>query len=52
MPPLPENKQKAIATPRMGVLNKCYLRFPEVFWSDDVDWLENIVKQIANVLIT
>jgi monoamine oxidase len=23
----------------MGVLNKCYLRFEEVFWPEDVDWL-------------
>ncbi len=26
----------------MGVLNKCYLRFQEPFWSKEVDWLEYI----------
>jgi monoamine oxidase len=29
----------------MGVLNKCYLRFPEIFWPDDVDWLEYIAEE-------
>lgn len=41
-PELPQNKQTAIAKLGMGVLNKCYLRFPTVFWSADVDWLEYI----------
>lgn len=41
-PELPQNKQTAIAKLGMGVLNKCYLRFPDVFWSADVDWLEYI----------
>jgi monoamine oxidase len=41
-PELPQNKQTAIAKLGMGVLNKCYLRFPDAFWSDDVDWLEYI----------
>lgn len=41
-PPLPPEKQGAIAKLGMGVLNKCYLRFPEVFWAEDVDWLEYI----------
>jgi monoamine oxidase len=45
VPPLPEKKQKAIATLGMGVLNKCYLRFPHVFWPDDVDWLEYIADE-------
>ena len=41
-PPLPEAKTTAIARVGMGVLNKCYLRFPRVFWPDTVDWLEQI----------
>jgi monoamine oxidase len=41
-PELPQNKQTAIAKLGMGVLNKCYLRFPDAFWSNDVDWLEYI----------
>ncbi|WP_448574420.1 flavin monoamine oxidase family protein [Trichothermofontia sp.] len=41
-PPLPSDKQAAIAKLGMGVLNKCYLRFESVFWPDDVDWLEYI----------
>lgn len=38
-PPLPDDKQHAIDTLIMGVLNKVYLRFPDVFWDDDVDWI-------------
>lgn len=41
-PELPAGKQNAIAKLGMGVLNKCYLRFPEAFWPADVDWLEHI----------
>lgn len=41
-PALPADKQEAIAKLGMGVLNKCYLRFQEAFWPDDVDWLESI----------
>jgi monoamine oxidase len=41
-PELPREKQDAIAKLGMGVLNKCYLRFQEAFWPDDVDWLEYI----------
>ncbi|MFH7243989.1 MAG: flavin monoamine oxidase family protein [Spirulina sp.] len=38
-PPLPQDKQNAIAKLGMGVLNKCYLRFSDSFWPGDVDWL-------------
>jgi monoamine oxidase len=41
-PELPRSKQNAIAKLGMGVLNKCYLRFPDVFWSADADWLEYV----------
>ncbi|WP_230211146.1 flavin monoamine oxidase family protein [Streptomyces kaniharaensis] len=37
-PGLPADKQAAIGKLGMGVLNKCYLRFPKVFWAD-TDWL-------------
>jgi monoamine oxidase len=39
VPELPAKKRQAIAALGMGVLNKCYLRFEEAFWPDDVDWL-------------
>lgn len=45
VPALPEKKQTAIATLGMGVLNKCYLRFPKVFWPNNVDWLEYIAEE-------
>lgn len=45
VPPLPESTTTAISKLGMGVLNKCYLRFPEVFWPDDVDWLEYIPEK-------
>ncbi|NJP99094.1 FAD-dependent oxidoreductase [Streptomyces sp. PLAI1-29] len=40
-PGLPKAKRTAIATLGMGVLNKCYLRFPTVFWPD-TDWMTYI----------
>lgn len=42
VPALPTAKRDAIAGLGMGVLDKCYLRFPEVFWPDDVDWIEYV----------
>lgn len=41
-PALPAQKQKAIESLKMGVLNKCYLRFPKVFWESKYDWLEYV----------
>ena len=41
-PALPTAKQEAITKLGMGLLNKCYLRFPSVFWPADVDWIEYI----------
>ncbi|MEL6615392.1 MAG: NAD(P)/FAD-dependent oxidoreductase, partial [Bacteroidota bacterium] len=35
-PELPEAKQTAIRRMGMGCLNKLYLRFPDVFWPEDV----------------
>lgn len=44
-PALPEATAKAIDKLEMGVLNKCYLRFKEVFWPKNVDWLEFIPQR-------
>jgi len=41
IPELPDQKQNAITKLGMGVLNKCYLRFDQAFWTN-VDWLEYI----------
>ena len=41
-PGLPEGKCRAISALGMGTLNKCFLRFPSVFWPATVDWLEYI----------
>lgn len=38
-PALPAAKRKAIAGLGMGLVNKCFLRFPSVFWPEDVDWI-------------
>lgn len=38
-PPLPEAHQAAIDGLGMGVLNKVFLQFDEVFWDDTVDWI-------------
>ncbi len=40
-PALPAPTQRSIDALGMGVLNKCYLRFPAVFWPE-VDWLEYV----------
>lgn len=41
-PPLPDRMQGAIQALGVGVLNKCYLRFGEVFWPRGIDWLQYI----------
>ena len=38
-PPLPQAKQAALQKFGSGVLNKLYLRFPEVFWDKEADLL-------------
>ncbi len=38
--PLAGRRRKAIETLRMGLLNKCWLRFDRIAWPDDVDWIE------------
>jgi monoamine oxidase len=39
VPDLPRAYRDAIGALGMGTLNKCYLRFAEPFWPEDVDWL-------------
>lgn len=41
-PALPDDKRAAIEGLGVGVLDKCYLRFPRAFWPDDVDWIEYV----------
>jgi monoamine oxidase len=41
-PPLPAKKQDAIAHLNMGVLNKVYMRFPQVFWDIESDWIDYV----------
>jgi len=36
-PPLPDSKQSAIGRLDMGVLNKVYLKFREVFWDEEIE---------------
>lgn len=44
-PPLPPSKVAAISGLGVGVLNKCFLRFPSVFWDAQSDWLSHIPAQ-------
>lgn len=37
--PLARDRAMAIDRLRMGLLNKCWLRFDRVRWPDDVDWI-------------
>ena len=38
--PLLPSRRKAIETIGMGLLNKCWLRFDQVAWPAEVDWIE------------
>ena len=38
-PPLPKKKRAAINGLGMGVLDKVFLKYPEVFWDADVTWI-------------
>lgn len=44
-PGLPQAKRKAIDGLAMGVLNKCFLRFPRAFWPTEVDWIERVPER-------
>lgn len=37
--PLARKRQKAIDRLKMGLLNKCWLRFDRMAWPEDVDWI-------------
>ena len=41
-PGLPPAKVEAIQALQMGVLDKVFLRFPQVFWDPATDWIEYI----------
>jgi monoamine oxidase len=41
-PALPAGKQAAINRLGMGLLNKLYLRFPDVFWDEEGEWIGHI----------
>lgn len=38
-PPLPDRKRKAISRLGMGLLDKLYLQFDDVFWDEDKTWI-------------
>ena len=43
-PPLPTEKQEAITTMGAGLLDKLFLRFPTIFWDEEVeifDWISD-----------
>jgi len=42
IPPLPKNKQNAISELGMGLLQKHWLLFNEVFWDENVIWILSI----------
>lgn len=46
-PPLSESKQVAIQRLGMGVLNKVYLKFPEVFWDEDVETISYVGERLG-----
>ncbi|WP_435610155.1 flavin monoamine oxidase family protein [Pseudomonas knackmussii] len=41
-PELPDRKSKAVDGIGVGVLNKCCLKFPEVFWEPAFDWINYV----------
>ena len=46
-PPLPEWKQAAIDRLDMGVLNKVYLKFPKVFWGEEVESIAYLGEKVG-----
>lgn len=47
-PELPEEKNDAIDGLGVGVLNKCCLKFPEVFWDAEVDWINYVPEKYGH----
>ena len=45
LPPLPASKQNAISELGMGLLQKHWLLFDEVFWDEDVIWILSVNEQ-------
>lgn len=46
-PPLPASKQAAIQRLGMGVLNKVYLKFPEIFWDEGVETINYLGEELG-----
>lgn len=46
-PPLPESKRSAIQRLGMGVLNKVYLKFPEIFWDEEVETISYMGERLG-----
>ncbi len=46
-PPLPAWKQAAIDRLDMGVLNKVYLKFPKVFWDEEVESIAYLSEKVG-----
>ena len=46
-PPLSESKQTAIDRLAMGVLNKVYLKFPEIFWDEEIETISYIGEKLG-----
>ncbi len=46
-PPLPESKQSAINRLDMGVLNKVYLKFSEVFWDEGIEAISYVGEEVG-----
>ena len=46
-PPLPEWKQAAIDRLDIGVLNKVYLKFPKVFWNEEVESIAYLGEKVG-----
>ena len=44
-PAPPARMRRAIEALEMGILNKCYLRFPFVFWPDEMDWHQYVPRE-------
>ncbi|MDP1713539.1 MAG: FAD-dependent oxidoreductase [Anaerolineales bacterium] len=46
-PPLPELKQSAIDRLDMGVLDKVYLKFPGVFWNEEIEGISYMGERVG-----
>jgi len=46
-PPLPKSKQDAINRLGMGLLDKVYFKFPEVFWDDEVETISYMGERLG-----